>query len=773
MQQWSPPTPPAHGPATLLRRFLALVRRSKWIMLAIVIAGTGLGVLATRLLAPSYEVHATVWIANDADNDQQRGPIRASEMLSTSAFVELLRSFAIVDSVVNRVGLYLIPGDVADSAAFAGFRLGEPFRPGRYELSTDAAGRNYVLAVPKERGVEGGVVGDSIGRKLGFRWAPSATALPAASKLRFTVITPREASIELNSRLMAHLPPESNFLHLTLRGSDPVRTAATMNVWIDEFVSSSAVLKKKNLVEFASILQGQLRFAERELKNAEISLERFRVNTITLPAEGGAVSGGVEATRDPVMTNYFAQKLAHDNIRRDRETLEHAVNDAVRGELNPNVFLAIPSVRESAPNLRDAIGELSAKQAQLRAAQQFYTDEHKTIRDLKTAVGQLESQTIPQLAQSELDQLRRREEDLNRRISSASRELRNIPTRTIEEMRLRREVDVAENLYTSLQNRFEEAKLAEASAMADLSILDAAVAPQYPSNNTAPKIILLAFLASFAAAAAVAFVLDRLDQRVRYPDQVTHELGLTILGAVPTIRQNRSRATSPEQAVQVVEAFRSIRLNLRHAFEPKAPVVLTVTSAGAGDGKSLVSANVALSFAESGYRTLLIDGDTRRGELHTMFGVERVPGLIDFLMGEAPLEDILRETTHDKLSLIPCGTRKHRGPELLESKAMSELLSEMEATFEVIIVDSPPLGAGIDPFALGTATGNMLIVVRTGETDRRLAQAKLSILDRLPVRLIGAVLNDVRATEDEHLYYSYLDGYSTSEETTPKLTSPV
>lgn len=771
---WTPPAgPPPHGTATVVRRLLAIARRYKWIMLAIVAVGTALGVAATRLLTPSYVVHATVWISNEADVEQTRGPIRASELLSTSAFVELLRSFAIVDPVVEKLALYLVPADPADSLAFQGFVLGEPFRPGEYVLNVDAAGRGYSLAAKKEGVFERGTVGDSIGRKLGFRWAPAPGVLRAKSALRFTVVTPREASIKLNERLEANLPQGSNFLRLALRGEDPIKTAAAMNVWINEFVSSAAILKKRNLVEFANILQGQLRFAERELKNAEINLERFRVNTITLPSESGPVAGGVELTRDPLLDSYFGQKLAYDNIRRDRETLEHAIGDATRGELNPNAFLAIPSVRESAQSLRDAIGELSSKQAQLRAAQQYYTDEHKTVRDLQGSVQSLQTQTIPQLARGELEQLQRREADLARRIGSATREIRNIPTRTIEEMRLRREVAVAENLYTSLQNRYEEAKLAEASAVADLSVLDQAVPPQYPSDNTAPRIILLAFLASLGLAGGLGILLDRLDQRVRYADQVTHELGLTIIGAVPTIRKIRGGVSQPEEAVQVVEAFRSIRLNLRHAYEPKAPVILTVSSPGAGDGKSLVSSNVALSFAESGFRTLLIDGDTRRGDLHTMFGVERVPGLLDFLMDDCGREEMIRPTTHEKLSLIPCGTRRHRGPELLASKAMTALVQDLGAEYEVVIVDSPPLGAGIDPFALGTATGNMLLVVRTGETDRKMAHAKLAILDRLPVRLVGAVLNDVRTSEGEYLYYSYLDGYSTVEDPAPRLTSQV
>ena len=172
----------------------------------------------------------------------------------------------------------------------------------------------------------------------------------------------------------------------------------------------------------------------------------------------------------------------------------------------------------------------------------------------------------------------------------------------------------------------------------------------------------------------------------------------------------------------------------------------------------------ALSFAQAGYHTLLVDGDTRRGEMHRTFGVERRPGLIDYLAGELPMTELLRVTTHPQLHLVTSGSRKRNAPELLGSPRMRELISAMRSKFEIVIVDSPPLGAGIDPFVLATVTGNLMLVLRAGATERDLAEAKLQIVDQLPIRLIGAVLNDVRATMNDYKYYSYSVGYGASQE---------
>jgi tyrosine-protein kinase Etk/Wzc len=194
----------------------------------------------------------------------------------------------------------------------------------------------------------------------------------------------------------------------------------------------------------------------------------------------------------------------------------------------------------------------------------------------------------------------------------------------------------------------------------------------------------------------------------------------------------------------------------------------TVTSPGPAEGKSFVSSNLALAFAEAGHRTLLIDGDLRRGELHRVLDAQRKPGLTDYLQGTIPRDEVIQTTRFDSLWFIGGGTRLHAAPELLSSPLLSQLLLSLRSAYDVILVDSPPMGAGVDPFVLGTATGNLLLVMRTGVTDREMAEAKLDMLDRLPVRVLGAILNDVQRS-GAYRYYGYdyyVDGYGTQDEIT-------
>jgi capsular exopolysaccharide synthesis family protein len=542
---------------------------------------------------------------------------------------------------------------------------------------------------------------------------------------------------------------------MTLSGGDSHRTANTVNAWAAQLVSSSGELKARHLLEFKKTLEDQLAVAAGQLHDSESQLEQFRVSTITLPSAAPTPASGVPIN-DPIVSSYFQEKVALDEVRAERASLERILADARIAPLNPQAFLQLPAILNNTPQLRAAIEELSSRQASLRTEQQYLTDANPRIKQLAEAVRVLEQETIPRIATGVLSALRAREPELGSRIAAQSQQLRAIPTRATEEMRLVRQVVASENLYNSLKARYEEVSMAEAQTSPDLSVLDIAAAPQYPNSNDASRLLLLAVLASLGLAVGIALLHDRMDRRVRYPEHATKDLGLLIAGTVPQFKASRSGVFQLETMSQAVESFRTLRLALRYDFPGDVPVVVGISSPSAGDGKSLVSSNLALAFASSGSRTLLIDGDVRRGTLHSTFQVPVSPGLVEYLHGNAGLDAIVRTSSSENLFVIPRGARHSRAPELLVSDLMSALVLAMRRQFDVVIIDSPPLVAGIDAYALGAAAGAMLIVLRPGITDRKLAAAKLEVVDRLPIRILGTVLNGV---PDSGLYRYYGNDY--------------
>ncbi len=774
-QGWTAQQQPPEEGGIPWERYTAAIRRYKWLIVALAVLGTSIGLLLTRFYTPLYTVTGAVWVSPDASQARAGGAIVATDPLSTgTAWADLLTSRAVFDHVVRKRRLYLRPDSQSDSVFFSAFEPGPNMAGGRFTLEVDPTGREYSLLNAEEEVVERGLVGDSIGRTLDWRWAPEPALLQAGQRVPFSVQSPTAAAYSLSSRISVTPPSRDRgqTLRLSLTSGDPVDAAVTMNTLLRELVAVAEDLKKRTYVEVMRTIEGQLEEAARDLRQKEQAYQGFRTRTITLPTEGTTIAGGVDETTNTVLSGYFEQKMMQADARRDREQLERLLRRAEQGDFSVDAFLLIPAVQTNASELRAMLQQLATKEAELRTLLVTFTEEVPQVQHLQREINTMRRQAIPATARQTIALLRQREQDLGQQVAAGSRELQAIPARTIEGMQRAREVAVAEGLYTQLQGSFQTARLAELSAKAEISILDTAVAPLFPSNaNTTPRLLLMAIVAGLAGGIGLALLLDHVDPRLRYPAQVSGDLGLPILGVVPTLPKNSQGAPDPEEASQAIEAFRSIRLSITHYFQG-GPIALTVTSPGAGDGKSLVAANLALSYAEAGYRTLLIDGDTRRGKLHDVFGLDRRPGLVDYLTGDARLEVVLRASGQDNLWVIPCGTRRHRAPELLMSEAQSTLLSSMRERFDVIIVDSPPLGAGSDPYVLATATGHMLFVLRTGTSDRKLAEAKLRMVDRLPINIVGAVMNDVRAT-GVYRYYSYLYGYSALDEDAEQISSRV
>ncbi|GLC28476.1 GumC family protein [Roseisolibacter agri] len=743
-------------------RVLSALNRFKWLVLAVLAVGSAGGVMATRLLTPEYQVQSTILLTGAQGGSSSRGPLRDDALLDAQGWQDLLRSYSIADSVVMQLALYLEPKKAADSVVFRGFQLNRArFYPGQYTL--EISGPRYTLR--DNIGVinETGVVGDSIGRKAaGFLWRPTKAVLGDDRTIEFRVRTPRETSVGILQRLNVELAQGSNLILLGLSGTPQQKPAETLNAWGEQFVRIAADLKTARLSQFVRILTAQRAEAEQRLRNAEMALTQFRVNTVALPSEGLAMKPGLSgiAMREPVFDQYFKDRYDLQTVQRDRAQLDAAAAKVTPTETPIEALLAIPSVASDpgAMTLRESLNELAKKQAQYRTLKEQFTDSMRVVKDALYGIQLLQSTTIPQQLAAYRAELAKREATMQSTIAKATSELQGIPSRSIQQEAYRRDLDNATQLYASLQARSADAELSEKSAIPDVRILDQAVMPLEPTKNTAPRIILMAIAGSLGLGVGLAFLLDRLDRRFRYPTQATRDLALQILGVVPVVEQGRR--ASAEKVANVVEAFRSLRMNVRYACMPSQKVTLAITSPGPGDGKSLVASNLALSFAEGGWRTVLVDADLRRGFLNETFELPATPGLIEYLEGTSPLDDVLNATHHANLTVIAGGTRHRRAPELLATPRMQELVATLARSFDAIIIDTPPLGAGTDAYAIATATTNVAIVLRGGTTDVKMAKAKMETLDRLPVSVIGAILNGVQTDDGIYQYYSYDPHYT-------------
>jgi capsular exopolysaccharide synthesis family protein len=206
------------------------------------------------------------------------------------------------------------------------------------------------------------------------------------------------------------------------------------------------------------------------------------------------------------------------------------------------------------------------------------------------------------------------------------------------------------------------------------------------------------------------------------------------------------------------ELLRGLRTNLIMAPEFAAGRTLLVTSSEPGEGKTMTAANIAASLARLNQRVLLIDGDLRRPRLHEMFGETQEPGLTDVLSGKitgAVTATAFRKTSVSRLWLMPAGHASRNPADLIGSDRFGKLMTALEAQFDWVVLDSPPVMAVTDPCLIARATSAVLFVVGQGQTSREVATAAVNQLDAAGAHLIGVVLNRVTLDKPGESYLPY------------------
>jgi capsular exopolysaccharide synthesis family protein len=772
-----PDTPPRRLPGTAeppyadigidWGRTLSALRRRSWIVVIVTAIGTSVGFLFARSIEPIYTAEARLWFSDNAGAGDA-GPVQGGQILTGNAWEELFRSFNVLDSVVARLDLYLAISP-RDSAAFRSFDVDTTYLAGRYTLAVDDSGAQWSLAREEAGGeavVEAGVVGDPVGRDVGLRWSPGATELLPGREIDFRVNTIRDASRDLQTALETSMVQNGEIMRIRLERSNPTVAARIINATMERFLDVAAILASGTLEGQGEELGEQLQLARAQYESANSALEVFRVQNSALPGSGAAAGGG-----SPIQTDYYNLVAQRDALSRDRASLQRALDRVEStGSFPEQTLLGITSVDQSAA-IQGLLADIATKQAERRDLLVRYTETSEPVAQLDREIDALETVVIPARVRDLSDELSTRIAALDSDIAARESDLRSIPPRVQQENQLVRELTQAEERLTDLQARFDDNRLAEITSTPGVQVLDPADATQIPESQPGFFVMLVSLFGSIGLAGVLVLLLDRMDRKLRYPSQITRGMGLNIIGGVPHLKGGRGKARR-ESERELVEAFRSLRLNLDHSYGSAGPTLVTITSPDAGDGKSFVSANLANAYARQGRRTVVIDADTRRGTQHDLFGGSRIPGLTDYLDGDVTRDVLVREEEGTNLAYIPSGRRSEHSPEQLGSRRMRELVSHLKSEYDVILIDTPPMSAGVDPLALATLTGNLLLVLRTGATDVTLAEANLEVLDQLPVRVLGAVLNDIATKEQGYRRYGYRSDYAIAAEASPGAAEP-
>jgi len=735
-----------------LEELLATLRRHLRLVVGVVAATVAAAGAVAYVTGPVYRAVAVIRMSDPRRAltggvvlDPARADERFSDPLLSQA--ELLTSRAVAGAVVDSMpALRMVTtrdlplsllGEVAVPAAAGPVSLQIAFGRDSFVVR----GTSGQWSAPYGSAVE----------SHGIRFAVLHRADAATARLR---VLNREGAISgLLARLRVKPRVNTDIVDVTYSAPDPYVAQHVLNQVVDIFKSASAEDAQQQSTRRREFLESQLKVNDSLLADARQAVTAFR-------QRAGAYGSREALAREQAgLAGLELQRQQLEAERRTDEGLLASLRDSSVSRKALQTALATPGVAAS-----PSVMQLSTQLFQYERARDSLASRSTSHPDLPR-LNQLIGSTEADLLHAVQGSVQSAMASLDARIT-AMNELRarqqQLSTTEEEEARLTERVDNVQKVADELRVEFQRAKIAEAITVGQVEIVDHAALPAKPAGIGLPEQIALGLLVGLMLGAAGAFLAERFGSTIAQRVQV-EQLGMSVLGVITHLDRDATEkgVKSPDA---VIEAFRGLRLSLVNEYGTSRPIVVTVTSPGSGDGKSFVSSNLALAFAYAKQRTLLVDADLRRGALHRVLNRRRQPGLTDFLVGEVARAPVLQTTSHPSLDFLASGTRRRDAPELIGSTAMTDFVTSLRSTYDVILLDSAPLGAGVDALALASLAGNLLMVLRLGRTDRVLAEAKLEILRRLPLRLLGAVLNDVRDESEYRAYAYYMDGYALTNE---------
>jgi len=740
-------TPGPVGPDTApdLYEWLGVLRRH--IRLATAVAATAIVAAAyvTYTTASLYRATAVVRLVDarralagglvDARADGDVALPSANPVLSQ---VEVLRSRATAGAVVDDLPILRVRTRHFPEALVKRVRVAPEAALDSVELRF---GRETVTAEPRAERREA-----AYGATLEIRGISFAIVAPPTVENGMLYILSRDAVVDGLTRRLSVRPRENtDVIDITFMAPDPLRAQDVANRVAQVFQTGNAHAAQQEARRRREFIETQLGFNDSLLTDARAALTAFRAKTPSLSA-GSASANGLEVRREELeierrqYTGLLGQLRDSDRVAR---------RVALR-----NVIASSPSIGGNAvvSRLYDQLAYYERQLDSLTTGDWARTAANPDVQRVALLTASAEGNLVGavQSVVASLDARIGVLEDLHARGVATARQLST--TQATEDVLVER-VENARRVADQLRVEYQKARIAQAVQAGQVEIVDLAPRPETPIGVGPVRTMLFGIFLGLLLGGGSAALADHLNRSIHRREDVA-QLGLPVLGVVPHARGGSTEAAGP-----IIDAMRGIRFNVLHAYGAAGPTMFTVTSPGTREGKSFVASNLAVAFADAGHRTLLIDGDLRRGSLYRILNTRRKPGLTDLLHGETSMADAIQATAYSPLFFIGSGTRTPDGPELLGAEAMSSFIAAVRQSFSVIVVDSPPLGAGVDAYALGSVTGNVLMVLRLGATNREAAEAKLDLLDRLPVRLLGTVLNDVPEHSAYSTYSYYMEGY--------------
>src|SRR5580704_741177 len=563
--------------------------------------------------------------------------------------------------------------------------------------------------------------------------------------------------------------PNSRLMDISFEANTPELAAQVVNAHIRNFIDQNRRSHYDATTSATTWLTDQLDELKIKVKNSEDArLDYERKNQIW------------ELDDKQNLTTQRLSEISRQLIEAqgDRMRKQSLFDFAKQGDVD-----LVPQIRDSM-GVQDLLHKRSDLNSQYTEAINQYGPNFPKVLRLQSQLKEIdqnldrEKRAVLVRLGSEYHEAQQREELLTRTLDQQKTEANLMSERMVQYNILKRDAEADKALYDGLLTKLKEAGISAALQSSNIRVVDPAMIPSFPSRPAKARNVALAFLVGLVGGIGLAILREYMDNTVKTPDDVETLARLPSLAVVPAFEDSKhdgSRTKTLKEAIgnghsrnvelvaqhlpksQMSEAFRALRTALLLSQAGHPPQVILVTSALPREGKTTAAANLAVTLAQLGDRTLLIDADLRKPGIGRLLNMTsgKYAGLSSYLAGVSSLELVtVQHPAIPNLSAIPTGPLPPNPADLLSSHKLADAIAELRTKFKFIVIDTPPVMAATDAVILSVKADGVVMVVRSGETPKEAFTRTRDLLMSVKCRLLGVVLNAVDSSAPDY-YYSY------------------
>lgn len=579
-----------------------------------------------------------------------------------------------------------------------------------------------------------------------------------------------------------------DIIEISALSPSPFEASLIANVYAHQYKNLNLEQNRNQLTLVTNFLDEQRKEKYDELNVAEETLRAFqeRGGLIALDERAStliSVLAQFEAQKSATQVDLMASNKVLENLRQELKAQNPRMADYLTSLTSQKYITAIQEeIAKLEINKQVAISKKDGLTADSPVIQEYdrkiselRKQLDKELEVLKAGIFASSPEEVKELTQKIIAEEVRNQsletsiKELDKIVQGYEARFMKLPKNAIELARLKRNTEALEKLYLMIEQRYQEALINEQSQPGNVLIIDEARIPVRPSKPNRTLIVIIGLLLGAGLAVGYVLVKNYFDDTVKTPDDI-EKRKINVLVWIPHFEGSLSGDTSVQFIVEKLpdsipsEAFRALRTRIQFSrVNTESLKTILVTSSAPQEGKTTIAVNLAGSFAHSKKKVLLIDCDLRKPSVHKLFGMNKTPGLIDYLIGSAKLKDVISPSGISNLFYLTSGTIPPNPAEMLDSQEMRTFLKQMREEYDLIILDSPPIIAVTDSEILTSMVDGTMLVVSSENTEIEMMERSVELIRRENTQFLGTVLNNFSYKSGYGSYYKYYYYYSRPE----------